>query len=293
MIGDSIGQGDGAETEFKWFNQLSKKLETTNGVMSFPYKITTPGSTVFNGWFDFQNKDFNRDMDLVFISFGQNDQGIMSENQFGAVYESLIRKVKSKYKHAEIYTIIESSIQTEKMPRIIKELSDYYGTTVIDTRIAFKESNKDYKNLSFDGTHPNNDGYTLYSNYIYNQIMKKLSLNPVVNVDINKNILYSNSSIYQEAKLTSAFEELKEGAKSSKIRFNGSYLGLSINKNASGGKFRIYIDGKFIKELSSYNKFPITHKVLIIDELSDTEHILEIRLSDSNKKIDLKGMITE
>lgn len=293
IIGESIGQGDGAETEYKWFNQLSKKLEQNNEVVSFPYKITTQGSTVFNGWFDFQNNALNPDIDLVFICFGQNDQTLMSENQYGAVYENLIHKVNSNYKKADIYTIIESSIQSEKIPRIIKELSAYYGLTVLDTRIAFKQSNQDYNKLSNDGTHPNNEGYTLYANYTYHQLMDKVSSNPVVTVDLDKKVLYPQSADFQEGNLTSAFAELKDGAQKSTVSFTGTFVGLSINKGPSGGKFRITIDGKFIEEISSYNKFAITHKVLVADGLSNTEHTLEIEPLESDKTIDLKGFITQ
>ncbi|MCM3748612.1 GDSL-type esterase/lipase family protein [Paenibacillus pasadenensis] len=294
IIGDSIGQSDGAAVDSKWFNQLSLKLQTNHEIIAFPYRVTTPGATVFNGWYDFNARVVEDRIDLVFIVFGQNDQGSMSEEQYGAVYEKLIRDINQKYPQAEILPLIESSIKTDKFPNVIFKLAKHYGMTVIDTRVAFKNSNKPYDSLTNDGVHPNNEGYTYYANQIYKTITSKQT----VTINTEKDPLYSESVHYNKPTAIAAttLEEFKsKKQKEVKITFTGKLVGLSVNKNESGGKFKVFLDGKLIRELSSYNKFPVNHKMLLADNLTEGEHTLVIQPSEdpvkSSKIIDIKGII--
>lgn len=168
IIGDSIAQSDGRNSEEGyWHCILQKSLKNDYCINANINLITKNGSKVSWGLEQY-NMQVNTmsDYDVVFICFGQNDQYNNLET-FRSNYSELIESIRQHNPDAKIYGIIESSIRTDnEFTETIKNLSNIYRFTYIDTRIAFANSSFLYDELTDDGIHPNDKGNKIYAKYI-------------------------------------------------------------------------------------------------------------------------------
>ena len=109
-------------------------------------------------------------------------------------YENLITRFIKNNPKAAIFPIIESTIKKDNGFTVdINELADYYGLDLIDTRVAFSQSEKSSSDLTNDGGGPNDSGYALYADEIYNVIISNLLKNKPVNY-LDKSTLFSDTT---------------------------------------------------------------------------------------------------
>lgn len=155
VLGDSIGYGSGGS--FAWTKGVEEEIEKTFGCNINRYNLASGGTTSYHGIYTLLSN--KRDYDLVILCFGENDDA----DDFGYNYEKLIRSVITLSPEASIIAVLESSQHeyTQKIETIIK-LCEHYQIPTVDTIKAFNECDYTDAELSLDGTHPTDLGYTLY-----------------------------------------------------------------------------------------------------------------------------------
>lgn len=313
IVGDSIGAGTGAsDDKNKWYNLLSDNLENKYDSFINIHRITKGGSDTFDGIVEFKNAFPDDSVDMVFVSFGQNDQGLLNgdSEKFGLIYESLIRNIIKQYPKAEIGTIIESSLSDDSFAEEIETVSKHYNLVALDSRIPFNDSKIDYKKLATDGIHPSDKGHELYANYFSDLINDNISGKrtfknrteiKALDKDVNK---YSNIQQISEIKNADGFENkgsfyVSNKTKSSlKGEFSGGILGLTLSTNTDGGQADVYIDGEFVKSIDVYNPSEVERHFFISDNFSKGEHTFEVVIKSSHNKkstgdyVRLKNLIT-
>lgn len=292
MIGDSIGQGAGAPSGKQWYAQLNQLLKDEYGVLAFGHNLNQGGSTIIHGWARYGTSRFleKEKIDLVFICLGQNDRAVMSPEEFGGMYESLVRGLKRDMPNAEIIPIIESSItNNETFPEQINKISQYYNLTPVDTRVPFNNSGIPYRELAPDGVHPNEKGYALYAKQILDLLTENMNKGRVIEV-VDKESLTKFSAkdtIHVIEKFTKmdGFEPERPGsvylaAKSKgnvlETEFEGDFLGLDMMLDADGGLMDVYIDGQRIKTVSGYNPTIRFMKIFVTSGLQYGKHTVKI-----------------
>lgn len=284
IIGDSIGQSDGASSiSTKWYTMFEDKLKKISGVGSFGELITTPGGTVFSGITNYDK--INITPDLVIICFGQNDQNKITNEKFGSIYEELIIRLKTDYPNALIVTLTENGVSSTDTIDTISLLSKHYNLENINMKNEFAKTGIPYNSLTNDGIHPNDAGYREYANRIYNVVAKYKS---AANESSSNRRLFPESELYTNLKFnnkfeTSSFELTDYGSLyTSKvnerltINFEGNIFGLSHQGHPSGGIYDIYIDGEFYQSIDTFVPFNVTHNNIIADKLKDGKHTAEL-----------------
>ncbi|MGA9228385.1 MAG: GDSL-type esterase/lipase family protein [Mesobacillus sp.] len=281
IIGDSIGRGAGAERkELRWFNQLEALINDYSGSRGRRHLVVQSGATAFEGIYKLQSSPKLQNMDLIFIVFGENDRKFMDPEQFTFFYEKLIRNAKELNKDAEIITIIESPLKQEPFADAIKRISFHYGAKCIDMRIPFKESGMLTEHLTSDMVHPNGTGYRLYANSVF-ELIKKNIRNEADIADYPKSIT-KNDFFYLAEKEDIAD---KKGFKSEigsyvsrksgdyiEYDFEGPILGVNVIRSEIGGMMNVYIDGEYVRTLSTWWPFFRERHLYIASGLEDGHH---------------------
>jgi hypothetical protein len=270
IIGDDIGESDGSTAGNGWIDQLTNKLYATYKSTVTVTKITQSGSNIVRSWIEYNSMVNNNkqsgvssNFDCVFICDGKDYQSIDELKQFHMFYENLIVRLIKNDPKAEIFPMIESSIKTDNGFTVdIKELADHYGLDLIDTRTAFNQPGKNYSDLSKDGIHPNDDGYTLYAEEMYNVISGNVSKNKSINYE-NKPTLFSDSPQLENAHLLNTPDVVTgyqrkdnmytSNQKGDSLTFttSGSIAYVYYNTNTSGGQFQIFVDDQYYGEINT------------------------------------------
>lgn len=169
VMGDSIGDSDGASADNKWFDKLKNWFITSKGTNASIQLMTQPGKGIDEGIKEY-TADKGSDYDLIFLVYGQSDRD-MDADEWSKKYETLVKDVMANNPKAKIMPIIESSFLSgiknkTSIPDAIEKISNQYGLKCIDMRAAFNKSKKIYWKLTTDGVHPNDDGYAIYAQTI-------------------------------------------------------------------------------------------------------------------------------
>ncbi|RED54739.1 SGNH/GDSL hydrolase family protein [Cohnella lupini] len=294
VLGDSIGESDGAENENeRWYLGLTSQIQKFFKGNVIHDINGTPGGTIFGGWIDYLTlQKSNKDFDMVILCFGQNDQTAMELEIFQANYEALVRKIKIDYPKAEIVTLIESSLSKEEYVESINEISEYYNLLVVDTRAAFRASGKPYNTLTNDGTHPNSAGYRLYTKSIFEAIQSKVQTTVVTTIP--SDLLFADTKIFQTGQRLTNWENLngfeltreggilgKAGA-SAELSFTGELLGIEKWADVTGGDYEVYVDSQLIKKFDNRAPFRVNWESLISYNLGTGEHKVVIKIPDDS-----------
>lgn len=190
IVGDSIGNGDGASDDaHKWENLLKAKLEETYHSGVSITNVSMGGTTSFAGFARLRALDDEEKYDLAIVCYGQNDE----EENFAEYYESLIQAILIKYDDIDIISILESSQReyTSKM-ETIKWICGAYSIPVADTIGAFNASEIPYAELTAGGVHPNDTGQIIYEETVEGVIRDKLSRNRLTEWNLN----YGDAKFY-------------------------------------------------------------------------------------------------
>ncbi|WP_338465076.1 GDSL-type esterase/lipase family protein [Shouchella rhizosphaerae] len=279
IIGDSIGDsmGTGDEEHF-WYNQIREKIESEHGSNMRFEKLTRGGATTFDGLFDLIGSPNRNVYDLAIVVYGQNDKGLLSVNEFESNYKNLISLINMYHPASEIVTVIENSLDPDnEYADIINSLADEYGTILVDMREPFTSTNG---NLTVDGIHPNNDGYNLYADAIYEAISEYSgdsevkTEEPVYTEKLKLSFKDSqgftalNGSYYSDEK--GSFIEYE---------FEGNAVAVSFSATENSGTAKAYINGELVNEFNLYAPDGRPKHFLVANELGDGQHTLKIEVT--------------
>ena len=263
IIGDSIGRGSGAsEKKYKWNKVLERKMKEAHNITMRGDTLVQSGATAFEGLFKLQAEKnyFSKKYDVIFILFGENDRKYMNPHDFSILYEALIRSAKDKHPNAEIVTITENPLKDRDFADAIKKISNHYRTTHINMMEAFSSHSKSAAELTVDEVHPNDEGYRLYADTIYDRLME--------NTSVTKKITELTVPIYEDSDFSfdvlDQFNEMEGFIKENdyyvshqkgsfiEYSFHGSTVGVKLLRTPEGGNVDVYIDDEFYTTLSTW-----------------------------------------
>lgn len=287
IIGDSIGRGAGAEKkQSRWFNQLESLIKDYSGSKGRRNMVVQSGSTAFEGIYKLQHAPKPRDIDLIFIVFGENDRKYMEADQFAYFYEKLIRDAKDTYRDAEIITIIESPLKQEEFAEEIKRISVHYAAKYLDMRIPFKESGMLTEQLTADMIHPNGKGYRLYANAVFNLIADQVENGAEV-ANFPKPLTSRESYFLAEQKsisvnngfrLENGYYVGRSPGNYLEYEFQGPILGINVTRSEMGGMMKVYIDGEYMTTMSTWWPFVCERHLYITSGLEDRPHVVRFEM---------------
>ncbi|MBA9027701.1 MULTISPECIES: SGNH/GDSL hydrolase family protein [Bacillaceae] len=298
VIGDSIGRGSGAATpEERWFVRLENMMKQKENIKISGDYIVQSGATAFEGLYNFSQTTIKEPPDLVFIVFGENDRKYMSANDFGEIYEALVRKVKTRFPNAEIFTITESSLTFYDFADEIMKISRHYGTAHLDMRPVFAKSGLSMEQLTKDFIHPNGIGYQLYANEIYSQLLSHTIEDKVIAplsiplyrqkdlnlIKINKPSRingFNHSSLGFVSELKGNYIEYD---------FTGTILGGIFLRTPIGGKLDVFIDGNYTTTIDTWWPFSKERYLYITNGLSNGIHKVRFETSGTKSLMNLTG----
>ncbi|AIE60432.1 SGNH/GDSL hydrolase family protein [Bacillus methanolicus] len=281
IVGDSIGKGSGAEDKSKtWFHQLEGFIKNQYGSTAKRYSVVQSGATAFEGIYKFQEANLPKQMDFIFIVFGENDRKYMNSGQFAYFYEKLVRQVKKRYPSAEIFTFTESCLNVESFAKEIKRISNYYGAVNIDMRVPFHQSKLSTGELTADFIHPNGKGYKLYAKEVLKTLKKNIYKKAVKTAMPPP--LYENSDVKFQNK--SSFKENKgfychQGFMIStgkhnflEYEFTGPFLGVNVLRNKHGGLMNVFLDDQYYTTISTWWPVDQIRHLYIASGLDEGKH---------------------
>ncbi|WP_071394493.1 SGNH/GDSL hydrolase family protein [Bacillus tuaregi] len=262
IVGDSIGRGAGVENRsHTWFSQWEQAMKQKYPIDLIRHSIVQSGATAYEGLYLIGNAKPLSTVDLVFLIFGENDRKYMNEKQFSFYYEGLIYEIKTTYPKAELVLITESCLEQELFAEAIKNLAEHYHAVHIDMRIPFKKNSPLLKDLSDDNIHPNELGYKLYAEAITKELETGIKSNKQI-VVLREPLLYKKRLSIKEQDHFKEKNELfhfnngyyqtsEKGARIS-YSFDGTNLGVKVLKHVQGGEMDVFIDGQFIRRISTW-----------------------------------------
>jgi lysophospholipase L1-like esterase len=281
IIGDSIGRSSGAESqERRWFNQLEVLVKDRYGADGRRQAVVQSGATAFEGIYKLQKASRSEAMDLIFIVFGENDRKYMDPKDFSFFYEKLLNNARTLYPTAEVITFIESSLKQENYAEVIRQLSAKYGAKSLDMRIPFQNSGKLTEQLTTDTIHPNGLGYQLYASTVFEYIDHTINREPAspsknetleddafFQLDVGTKIASNKGFLYDQGLYVS-----NNAGDVLEYDFSGTMLGVNTVRNPAGGTMNVYIDGKFIRTISTWWPFTRDRHIYITRGLDNTQH---------------------
>ena len=82
VIGDSIGESDGVNSEQAWYTKLSRWFDSEYNIKANVKLLTHPGGGILNGLSEY-SKNIASGYDLIIVCYGQNDrQWILTHGQY-------------------------------------------------------------------------------------------------------------------------------------------------------------------------------------------------------------------
>lgn len=309
IIGDSIGRGSGASTKKEtWFRKWEQQLKNEYGVTAKRHLIVQSGATAFEGLNKLVHTEYLGPMDMTFIVFGENDRKYMDEAQFAYFYEALIRKTKSVYPDSEIITLTESPLDNKAFSEAIASISAHYHAKNIDLRPAFAESKLSTYELTTDLIHPNDKGYTIYADTIFQATKDLAAANEdIANMAIplleKTDIDLQQTSAYTKAShlFTNEYWSSDIPGDSIEFTYTGTFLGVKVKSNEYGGMVDVFIDGKPIRTLSTWWPLEKERHLYVTSGLENKVHHVQFVVSDRKSiynvtdkaQVQLSAIITE
>ncbi|CAM3898878.1 SGNH/GDSL hydrolase family protein [Mesobacillus zeae] len=281
VIGDSIARGSGAETmDQRWYTKLEVLLKGDMGIVAKRQSLVQSGATAFEGIYRLQNAARLTNADLIFIFFGENDRKYMGPEEFSFFYEKLLRDAKMKFPNAEIITITESPLKQPPFAKQIERISYHYGAKNIDMRKHFKDTGMLTEKLTSDTVHPNGKGYQLYANAIFN-LLKKNSRERNDIALLKKPLTGEHDFVLTANSMpekTRGFKN-KNGMYISNVpgnflefQFEGPMLGVTLSRRENGGMMNVYVDGEYVRTMSTWWPFPRERNLYVTSGLEQGKH---------------------
>ena len=298
IVGDSIAQSTGSSNfHEKWINVVIKDVQQKYRSTIKTDPITGGSTTGVRAWVELNNAELTKQYDVAFICLGQNDQFNIKPKQFRMFYESIIIKLKKFNPNIEIIPIIESSFREyNDYSSVIEDLAEHYNLQYADTIQAFNNSGKLYSDLSIDLVHPNGQGYVYYAK----TIEKIINSNYISNkkTDIDYSVLYNNTKkltdfVFDNSPDSNNGFTIADGFIGNKVlenlTFNTTKSVAIIHylRKPKGGRFKVFIDDNYIKEINTNSTFQVSYSDLIAYNLRG-KHKIRIEISSIINKDSVK-----
>ncbi|MBX4258649.1 SGNH/GDSL hydrolase family protein [Clostridium estertheticum] len=304
IVGDSIAQGTGSSNVHeRWINVLVKDVQKKYKSTIKTDPITGGGTTGVRAWVELNNAKFTKQYDVVFICLGQNDQFNIKPKQFSMFYEGIIIKLKKLNPNIEIIPIIESSFrQYNDYSNVIENLAEHYNLQYADMVQAFNNSGKPYDSLSKDLVHPNSKGYVYYAKTIEKVINDNYLSNK--KTDIDYSVFYNNTNkltdfVFDNSPDLNNGFTIEDGFIGNKVSENltfnttNSVAIIHFLRKPKGGKFKVFIDDNFIKEINTNSTFQVSYSDLIAYKLRGNHKIrIEISYIINKGSVKVLGLVT-
>jgi hypothetical protein len=288
IVGDSIGRSSGASNNHrKWFHLMERSLTEKYGGSFKKQLVVQSGATSFEGLYKLKNS-LSKNIDLVFIVFGENDRKYMDDKQFYFFYQSLLEEVVLRYPDAELITITESSLDNEDFVNVIKQISKNFYATNIDMRIPFRESRLSTERLTNDLVHPNDYGYYLYAQEVVNTLQKAIHDKKKVltsTIPVNEVSSLKMKTSYPIDSIDPSFRKKDGYYTSGKIganieyHFSGSFLGVNVIRSEKGGMMDVFIDNNYVTTISTWWPFKKERSLYVTSGLKNTDHKVTFQIS--------------
>lgn len=300
VIGDEFGESTGASQGGGWSDTLISKLSNTYGSTVTVTKMTLAYTNITRGWAEYNKERSASKYDCIFICYGQNDQSQLQIKNFHMLYEDLVRKITADNPHVALFPIIENSLAPNAGESIdITAIASHYGLDLINTSAAFAQSGKSAKDLTLDGTHPNNAGYALYSDAILKTISANVKSGKSL-VHATYPVFYNDSSnvnynFISKCSSATGFKQ-KNGVYTSnnagdQITFTADtgMLLLYCNVDSTTGKMKVNIDG-VITEINTRSYTQATDTYLILCDDKAAKHT--IKCTTETGPVNISGIVT-
>ena len=289
IVGDSIGEGAGTETDGKqWFKQLQTYLRTVNKSKVSVMNVSMGGNASYAGYVRTMALNDDVNYDLAIICYGQND----STDGFSTNYESIIRAIRSKYTDCSIISILESSQReyTEKMTTI-QNICEHYAIPVADTIDAFNNSGKAYNDMSNDGVHPNDAGQEIYFETVKAVIddnvvasTGKMADVEVINADVHK---FDNFVWYDAS---SDFKRVDDTTFTISTSASG-ILGIDYTYESGDNKADIYVDGELFESPTVTFDYDFSQRhILVVSDDCMVKNEIKVVFNTKEQADGFKGM---
>lgn len=289
IVGDSIGEGSGTETDGKqWFDQLGNYLRKEYSCNVKVTNISMGGNTSYAGYVRTMALDDNVDYDLAIICYGQND----AEDGFSLNYEAMVRALETKYPDCSLISVLESSQReyTNKMTEIQK-ICEHYSISVADTIAAFKESDKDYSELTNDGVHPNDAGQDIYFNTIKDVIDKNVAVStgkPTLADAINADVEKFDNFVWYDAEKD--FERVDDVTFTLSVNVSGM-MGIDYTYETGDNKADIYVDGILYESPTVTFDYDFSQRhILVVNDNCKVNKEIKIVFSNKEQADGFKGI---
>lgn len=171
VIGNSMAFSEGGSSEGKWTDILVKKLEKRYEVDIQYSSIASAYTGAGTGYVKLATLDDDTDYDAVILCYPATE-----DKEELIQYEALLRSVKQKFDKCTIISVIANSDQQADCTSLYN-LVRHYGGVSVNMQEVIDEHGEDVIDHEF---YPNDKGYKLYANTIFDTIKSKVTKNAQV-----------------------------------------------------------------------------------------------------------------
>lgn len=289
VVGDSIGANSGSsDNSTRWDTILNGLLSQEYGCPVTIDNLSVAGTSSLFGIIKAELQDDMSQYDLAIVCYGQND----SETQIGAHYEALIRNLMNLNANMEVLPVLESSLKDNAAKvEDIQDICVYYGLEFANTIDGYSNSGYQYGELTSDGIHPNDIGYSIYAQEIFDTI-KNDKENNVEMHDLPEQCLNSNAKCFENFKLIGINDMDEDDGRYTYLLNHVTALGTYYYLSDNGGEFSVYFNGGLVAERNNYNNIngQMESFEVLYQDLNGGNITIEIELSDERQKNSMIGV---
>lgn len=309
-FGGSITEGAGAsDPEFCWRRRITHWFEENypaSEIREIHAAIGGTGSDL--GMFRAPTDVLCHAPDLVFLEFAVNDDDRKSAFK---TEETLVRQILAALPETDIVLIrtVTKSVydRLNEGKRIAARdaydrLAAYYGLDMVDigaeltSRVQAGEG--DFKTYTRDTVHPNDLGYTLYTNRIVSYLKEALRLPPALTddqflsarLDPARDLATTDFDRFDGSfSRVPGYIAASEKGKTLTYTFTGTTIGLYIKIASDSGDFSWSVDGSAPLRATTWDEYALqfdrSNYVILTDALPVGEHTLTVTvLGEKNER---------
>ncbi len=323
FFGGSITEGTGASKmdETSWRANITKHLQTNYPdaeIIAINAAIGGTGSDL--GLYRCKQDLLHYHPNLIFMEFAVNDRALPFEAQL-ACYETCIRQILTQDPTTEIICVFTATKETEKELLLTGDyrsrtaqtiLAYHYGLEMVNLgeylRAEVIGANGNWQLYTTDGTHPNDDGYRIYTEVMKLAMKRLLAEIPegvvakaIPDAYVGEENIVSGKMVEAQNFLSKArgfslvnqpfknrfpyYVRANEGIGSEMtVNFEGTSFGLYLIMDYESGMLELTLDGKETKMISAYDsyckQFSRAGYCFPFKGLENGEHTVTLRVSD-------------
>lgn len=266
-------------------NTYNSKVKLTN--------LSEDNATIYeqlNKYINIKNREF----DLVFLCFENNDEKEISEINFSGIYESILRDLKYNNTSVDIIPIVKhESLISDVYYQSINGLATYYG-------LDLAKVNEDVvkNNIEGEGIEDFRESYCKnLTNIIENNVNNKKEISTQY-----KDAYYGVTTLFEPYKVTLKGEKkkgfsvsqnkVKSSSKNDYIRYkvDGNIIGLGYETSKNGGIIEIYVNRILYRRIDTKSDNEDLKYILISSNLSGANEIKVV--NNDGGDVTLLGVIT-